>query len=63
MNLLVEAMKEPNAKADDKFIEMALADIEEEIANVLTSGASSFYKLNFASTLIFCGMRSSTLIL
>lgn len=32
MNLFVEAMKEPNAKADDKFIEMALADIEEEIA-------------------------------
>lgn len=32
MNLLVEAMKKPNEKADDKFIEMALADIEEEIA-------------------------------
>lgn len=32
MNLLVEAMKNPNAKADDKFIEIALADVEEEIA-------------------------------
>ena len=34
MTLLEKAMQAPNEKAGDKFINMALADVEEEISSI-----------------------------